>query len=264
MSAAESNIARRLKFLNAPDLLKPLSSDDDYRELVTFLENRIIRNYQINDRKELVNKEGPVGKWKTHFKKYLEDLDADFHVLESLNTKDWKGPCLQFLLDLSVEYEYQDKKSSGDFAKLNVKSSSEDQKTYCWSNYDIKSEDFISNLRQMANYLGIRKQILEMADGENLLKAIVSVLENAADNRKLVNDSNDKQIAAFKLKSLNEVASGIDTGDQKTNDVAKILRLLHINNCRTFQNLINKLIVSVQEYTANPVTDQKLSKIGRS
>ena len=264
--SCEANINRRLKFLKAPDLLKPLTSIEDYRELVTFLENRIIRNYQIQDRKDLINPEGPTGKWKNTFKIYLTDLKADSQVLESLNTKDWQKPCLQFLLDLSVEYEYQDKKSAGDFEKLNVNGKDSTDSKYCWSSpeFDPKSEAFLSNLRQMAKFLGIRKQILEMADGETLLKTIVTVLENAPDNRKLVESSNEHGVAAFKLKSLNEVASGIDTGDNKTNDVARILRLLHINNCRSFQNLINRLIVKVQEYTANPIVDQKLSKIGRS
>jgi len=46
--------------------------------------------------------------------------------------------------------------------------------------------------------------------------------------------------------------------------MARALRFLHINELRQLQTQINDAIVSVQAITANPKTDQKLGKIGRS
>jgi RLL motif-containing protein 1 len=51
--------------------------------------------------------------------------------------------------------------------------------------------------------------------------------------------------------------------DYVSNDVAKIVRLLHIHELRDLQTCINEAIVAVQALTANPKTDQRLGKVGR-
>jgi RLL motif-containing protein 1 len=52
--------------------------------------------------------------------------------------------------------------------------------------------------------------------------------------------------------------------DYITTEAAKILRLLHIRELRELQNSANEAIVAVQGVTANPKTDTKLGKVGRS
>ena len=52
--------------------------------------------------------------------------------------------------------------------------------------------------------------------------------------------------------------------DYIINEAAKILRLLHIKDLRELQSQINYAIVAVQAITANPKTDSRLGKIGRS
>jgi hypothetical protein len=51
--------------------------------------------------------------------------------------------------------------------------------------------------------------------------------------------------------------------DKVLNEAAKILRLLHIKELRTFQTKINQTIVSIQNITANPKTDSSLGKVGK-
>lgn len=50
--------------------------------------------------------------------------------------------------------------------------------------------------------------------------------------------------------------------DNIINEVAKILRLIHIKNLRDLQTQINSAIVGVQALIANPKTDSRLGKVG--
>ena len=50
--------------------------------------------------------------------------------------------------------------------------------------------------------------------------------------------------------------------DYVINDVAKILRLLHLKDLRDLQSVINTAIIEVQSKTANPKTDSRLGKVG--
>ena len=56
----------------------------------------------------------------------------------------------------------------------------------------------------------------------------------------------------------------LSISDYIINEAAKILRLLHIKDLRELQSQINHAIVAVQALTANPKTDSRLGKIGRS
>jgi RLL motif-containing protein 1 len=67
---------------------------------------------------------------------------------------------------------------------------------------------------------------------------------------------------AFKVLDLYPL--GFSTGNDKLDQAAKVLRLLHLQDLRELQTLINEVIVSVQEFTADPKTDSRLGKVGVS
>jgi len=56
---------------------------------------------------------------------------------------------------------------------------------------------------------------------------------------------------------------GFDTGDPNVNKAATILRMLYINDLRNTQTKINEMISTLQSYTANPVIDPDLGKVGK-
>lgn len=56
---------------------------------------------------------------------------------------------------------------------------------------------------------------------------------------------------------------GFETGDRLVDRAATVLRMLYIKDLRDLQSEIDRVLVSVQELTANPRTDSKLGKVGR-
>ena len=227
MSKLNSSITKRIKYLQGPDLLDPLNNDIDYRKLILWLENRIIRCYKIEEREALSNVEIPLGKWKPCFKNYMEDLEAEGSVIESLNGKGWQGVCLQYLLDVAVEYFHEDKMASEKMEGMDVDNESTNTQASQghisgpWENFDQKSENFTKNIKNLAEFLKIPKQSIQLASDEKILEACVNVLENRFSNRNLINDK-----LAFKHENLSEISCGFDTGDLWVNEIGKILRLL--------------------------------------
>lgn len=72
-------------------------SDEDFRSLVIWLEDQVIRQYPIEDRAPLRKKESPD--WEDAFKTYLNAVSCPFSDREEV--ADW-------LLGLAVRLEYGD------------------------------------------------------------------------------------------------------------------------------------------------------------
>lgn len=54
----------------------------------------------------------------------------------------------------------------------------------------------------------------------------------------------------------------ISSKNGATDAAVRALRLIHLENLREVQTMINETIVAVQELTADPKTDKRLGKVG--
>eukprot|EP00879_Flechtneria_rotunda_P020712 GHRR01021798.1.p3 GENE.GHRR01021798.1~~GHRR01021798.1.p3 ORF type:complete len:120 (+),score=50.33 GHRR01021798.1:405-764(+) len=63
-------------------------------------------------------------------------------------------------------------------------------------------------------------------------------------------------------RGMQDFPLGFETGDAKLDQLAIVLRILYIKDLRDLQTLIDRLVVEVQEYTANPRTDANLGRVG--
>uniref|UniRef100_A0A7S3DGF7 Uncharacterized protein n=2 Tax=Palpitomonas bilix TaxID=652834 RepID=A0A7S3DGF7_9EUKA len=70
----------------------------------------------------------------------------------------------------------------------------------------------------------------------------------------------EKANSASKLAST--AGLGFDTGDERLNLAAKILRVHYLEDLREFQTATNEFIAGMQEFTAKPKTNAKLGKVG--
>ena len=52
------------------------------------------------------------------------------------------------------------------------------------------------------------------------------------------------------------------SGRPAVDDVARVMRMLHVQELRRLQDSVDATIVSLQEFTANPKTDARLGRVG--
>lgn len=62
---------------------------------------------------------------------------------------------------------------------------------------------------------------------------------------------------------LSQYPLGFTTGDEAIDRAAVVLRVSYLADLRQLQDDVNELLVTAQEYTANPVTNAHLGKVGR-
>lgn len=56
---------------------------------------------------------------------------------------------------------------------------------------------------------------------------------------------------------------GFSLGTEPLDNVARVLRMLHVQRLRAVQDAVNAVTECMQEFTANPKTDTRLGKVGR-
>lgn len=69
--------------------------------------------------------------------------------------------------------------------------------------------------------------------------------------------------SAEELLDLSRFPLGFTTGDALADKASAVLRMLYITDLRELQDAVNDLLVTVQEFTANPKTDASLGVVGR-
>ncbi|XP_015922274.1 RNA transcription, translation and transport factor protein [Parasteatoda tepidariorum] len=224
-------------------------SDDDFRSLVVWLEDQVIRQYPIEDRSPLRNITNAA--WEDAFKVYLADLACPFTEKEEIC--DW-------LLGLAVRLEYGDNVDK--FKSINTKNSDVKSANPQISaknpldNLDFESAEFKGLVKSLANTLNIAQH----PDHLETLSAVCSVIKSSYSKTALESRQSKK---SGKSTSVLDSSLEFESSDPVLNKAAKILRLCFVHDLRELQTKINEIIVSVQNVTANPKTDTRLGKVGR-
>lgn len=224
--------------------------EGQYRNLIVWLEDQKIRHYKIDDRKELRDVSNAA--WQKAFKKYLDDLECPHEPTNRAATLDW-------LLGYAVRLEYGDNVEKYKGASKPGAGGASKQSSNPLDNLDFNDPDFKAGVASLASLL----QIPPHPDHLTQLKAICILVKERLSKQAL--DRLQKEgIKHAESIPLDKVELGFETSDYITTEAAKILRMLHIRELRDLQNSANQAIVLIQQVTANPKTDTKLGKVGRS
>jgi len=226
-----------------------------FKNLVVWLEDQKIRQYQVEERDAIRNTE--ASSWPATFATYLVDVGCPFDptMVTRPELADW-------LLALAVRLEYADNvdkfaKASAENVRLEKSQAPEMVTANPLDKLDFSSPDFSKAVDVIAEMLEITKHPNHLVT----LEAIVNFVKKRM-NQDVVKDPSSviPKGIAFPIQ---EADMGFDTGDYVLNLASKILRLLYIHDVRDLQTKINECIVSVQHITANPKTDTALGKVGR-
>ncbi|XP_063222157.1 RNA transcription, translation and transport factor protein [Bacillus rossius redtenbacheri] len=229
-----------------------VNDDDQYRNLVIWLEDQKIRHYKIEDRQKL--RDTKSSDWVKGYKTYLKDLACPVQTEK-------RAEQLQWLLSFAVRLEYADNvdKYKNQTSEKIAKSESHTPKvvsTNPLDNLDFDSADFKKGVNTLAQLLSVTRH----PDHLITLRAVSKVVCRRLSAEALENP--DSVIVKGKPFPFQDADLGFDMGDYVLNQAAKILRLLYIHDLRDLQTRINECIVAVQGITANPKTDTKLGKVG--
>ncbi len=238
-----------LDFINPNDF--NIKDETQFRNLIIWLEDQKIRHYKIEDRVALRNI--VAGNWEDALRKYLDELGCPISPSEKMSMVDW-------LLGYAVRLEYGDNTDKYRNAASSVSAKADSKKSSNpLDNLDFNDADFKAGVVSLAQFL----QIPPHDDHLVVLKAIC-LLVREKFSKEALERVQKEGIKKFESIPLEKIETGFETPDYISAEAAKILRLLHVRELRELQDSINQAIVAVQSLTANPKTDTKLGKIGRS
>lgn len=253
---------RKLKALGYHTIDKVnLEKPVELKSLVVWLEDQKIRHYKIEERQDLRSKTGDG--WMESYRKYLSALECPFDVtINSLS-------CIEWLLELAIRCEFDDKAEENPSLKSGLSGATGPMTAAPSSNgpsaldIDVKNPDFCGGLGALAKLLGVTTH----PDPIVVLEATRALIEErlSGEALKKAKDTTDKKDGKEDAKTMKVTSKecGFDSGDPALDEAAKVLRLLHLSELRDLQTKINELIVSLQQITADPRTDQKLGKVGK-
>lgn len=243
---------RKLNALGYPKTssFDPLD-DQEFKQFVVWIEDQKVRHLKIEDRATLRDIES--SSWTANFNKYLYELHFPFPDISNRNiVVDW-------LLGLAVKLEYGDNIEKYQACTAQSLKAAQSQKQSGIFNIDPTSKEFKDFVTKLAKLLSIPMH----EDYVITLNAIRIFIQERLTNSAKQDKAGDDKSKSRKVK-LESLDLGFETGDPSLDNAAKALRLLHINDLRQLQTDINNAIVAVQALTANPKTDSRLGKVGRS
>lgn len=229
-----------------PCLSHPLDPKE-FRNLVLWTEDQKIRHYKIEDRVGLRAVNDSV-EWDKAFDKYKHDLGCP----PSLKTQ---VEILSWILGYAVKLEYGDRVEKFKpitASKEKTTSAPVIKSTNPFDNLDFNSKDFESGVRNLA----LKFDIPYHPDHLVVLQGISRLITNHLSIEAL-----KEQIPTGQPYPIFE-GEGFGFENQDMEKSARILRLLHIQDLRQLQTIVNETIVAVQNLTADPRTDTKLGKVG--
>ena len=214
----------------------------DVVRLVSWLEDRKIRELEITERALLKDAET----FDTAFIDYLARLQCPVAYAQETRTR-----CLEWLVGHAISAEYED--SAEACRDLELTREATDTTISMAHDGALAAEaDTLGSMVGVARAPGQTTPAYLSAIAK---KVRLSLAPGALSVLKEDTGTATPPLAAFAL--------GFDCGDAVVNQVATVLKMLHLFDFRELQNDLNALIVLGQEYTANPRTNSKLGKVGR-
>jgi len=212
--------------------------------LAAWLEDKIIRQYAIEDRGPLRN--GDAGALQA----YLLEMHAPPAVASHLQARRYQAVS-SWLLCVALQYEHDEKRSLCDEAARRAKESA--------SSRGLSADD--SELLGLAAAYGVTP----CSDANRLLQDVLRASRAARAPAPQEQAAPPVKKRKPPLAPLGEgtFPLGFSLEDDSLNDAARVLRILYVRELRQLQDAVNDAIVSLQELTANPKTDAGLGRVGR-
>jgi RLL motif-containing protein 1 len=220
-----------------------ISIKADFIQLVSWLEDRKIRELEIAERDGLRSNDSAV--FDSAFNSYLISLGCPFQY--SVETK---VEVLYWLVSYAIDAEYEDSAE----ALSHIEESSSLSLSGDRSSNNSQLDEAIDRLGKLLFLDRLPDE--KSADFLNRISRKVKLTLSYELNK------NNSSSAASSL-TIHDFPLGFDTSDEIVNQLSVVMKMLYLFDFRELQNDLNSLIVLGQEYTSNPKTNSSLGRVGR-
>ncbi|KAK1123749.1 hypothetical protein K0M31_008444 [Melipona bicolor] len=246
---------RRLQALGYLEWKKVNINDPQhFRKVVLWLEDQKIRQYDIQDRKDLRNIKSEY--WPKAFAKYCKDVQCPIFD-NDVDQLEWLIGCAIWL-----EADNDIKQYSQNIKEMKLKMKQEASVPRLKSKNPLDNLDFENNKFQEGVYCVAKLLRIPRHSNHLVTLKACSKLVQRRLNSECLRNPNSKIVRGKPFPIMN-CDPGFQLKKTAVENAAKILALLYIQDIRNLQTKINEVIVRVQNITANPKTDTKLGKVGK-
>jgi len=236
----------------------------DFMQTVIWLEDRKIRELEINEREGLREPKD----WDSEFSKYLGRLECPISWNPEVSTE-----CLNWLVSHAVALEYEENVDScdgielGDSGEGNTSDMTNTTKLINKIGQLVERErtagegdiEYLSRITKVVQSISASSQSVSRTE-----VGPVGERASASGPAPLVDpETQTEQQQQPRTLSLDDFPLEFDSGDEVVNRVAVVLKMLHLADLRELQSDVNALVVLCQEFTANPKTNSALGQVGR-
>jgi RNA transcription, translation and transport factor protein len=122
-----------------------------------------------------------------------------------------------------------------------------------------ESDAVVTAVRDMAKAVGFDDTIRERccAKSDEIARAVADFVEGRMRDKGATDPGDSMEC------NLDDLTLGFATGDEATDRVARVIRLLYVKELRALQDRSNEALATMQGVTANPRTDSRLGQVGR-
>lgn len=250
------SIASQLEALSHPSPADPGSLST----LAAWLEDRHLRQLAIEDREPL--RSAAPGALVA----FLHELGASDDLIEACKAGD-DARVRRWLVALALHYEYGDNRETHETAAAATLAAD--------AGGLIPAND--PNLLALAELVGVQ-QPSDSASSTETLQAVLKAARQrprpspgpappqkrpAAEAASSSARSAPRPRGPLAGLSAETFPLGFETGSESLDAAARVLRMCHVRELRSLQDSVNRAIVCMQEFTANPKTDARLGRVGR-
>jgi RLL motif-containing protein 1 len=243
--SSDASLRRRMTALGVPD----------DASLVAYLEDRFIRQLDEAARAPLRQQEPGA------LREYLTELGASTELLAECEAHGESARVRSWLINVALHFEYADKQEEHEAAARAAQAAQP----------LISADD--PELLNLCAALGVSPAATATESLQTVVKAARQLprpapppalpAKRAAPEPSPLSRAAPPRQRAPLARGDEAFPLGFETGSARLDEVARVLRMLHVRELRKLQDEVNRAIVKLQEFTANPRTDSRLGRVGR-
>jgi len=237
----------------------PFPHLEEVVNLIIWLEDRVIRHYEVKQRGPLRDYSDRT-KWTNAFQAYLDSLFSEDPNAKCPFSKKSVTAAVNWLLGQAILIVYEEKADKFNAVAADISCAPVRGKAA-----NIIEGEVVGSLTSelegllLSLNLGNKGESLCQDQHEKLEHVVQRLPAAQSIMRSKLGRASRHATGQFEM----DFPSGFEMGSQSLDQAAAVLKMLYVVDLRELQSGINAVLCEAQHWTANPKTDSRLGKVGR-